>query len=90
MSKHLINEINKIKGISIEKIKNGTNNFNLVPDENIDLNKFSDFLGKEYKIYLGRIEDTGIIKFTVNESLFRRELNDILNVWKMGIEISIR
>ncbi|MFZ1321610.1 MAG: aminotransferase class I/II-fold pyridoxal phosphate-dependent enzyme [Ignavibacteria bacterium] len=90
LSKHLINEINKIKGISIEKIKNGTNNFNLVPDENIDLNKFSDFLGKEYKIYLGRIEDTGIIKFTVNESLFRRELNDILNVWKMGIEISIR
>lgn len=90
VSGYLINEINKIDVICIEEITNGTNNFNLIPEENIDLNKFSEFLGKEHKIYLGRITDSGNIIFTVNESLLRREVNDILNIWKKGIEICKR
>lgn len=88
LSENLIVEINKIDGIRIEKIEQGTNIFNLVPNQNIDFNEFSNFLGKEHKIYIGRITDTGKIKFTINESLFRMEIYKILNIWEKGIEIS--
>jgi len=81
----LITELNKIPEIKISKIENGTNIYNLVLDKSIDLKKLAGVLYNEYNIWLGRANEEGIVKFTVNESLLRQKNDFILNAWKKGM-----
>lgn len=82
----LIAELNKISGISITSIKNGSNIYDLKISAEIDLKKLAIVLQKEHNIWLGRANDKGIVKLTINESLLTRDRNAILNAWKNGIE----
>lgn len=86
VAKNLIAELNKIDGVSITNIKNGTNIFDLALSKETDLKKLAGYMNKEHNIWLGRANDKGIVHFTVNESLLTRDQKDILNAWKMGIE----
>lgn len=81
----LISELNKIEGLVINSIKNGSNIFNLTLNENIDLKKLAEYLYNEHNIWLGRANEKGIVKFTINESLLTRELPSIIHAWKKGI-----
>ena len=85
-SEKLISDLNKIDGISILSLKNGTNIYDLTLTNRINLKKLAIFLYEQHNIWLGRANEKGIVKFTVNESLLTRDYNDILNAWKKGAE----
>ncbi|WP_191859516.1 threonine aldolase family protein [Hanstruepera ponticola] len=85
-SEKLITALNKLNGISITSLKNGTNIYDLILSNEISLKKLAIFLYNEHNIWLGRANDKGIVKFTVNESLLTRDYTDILDAWKKGIE----
>lgn len=77
----LIDELNKIDGISISKIKNGTNIYNLKLGNNINSEDLTKKLFEEHNIQL-RSGVNGIVRFAVNESLLTRDLSKIINAWK--------
>lgn len=85
-SQKIISELNKLDGITITSLKNGTNIYNLTLSDEISLKKLAIYLYNEHNIWLGRANEKGIVKFTVNESLLTRDYNDILDAWKKGIE----
>jgi threonine aldolase len=82
----LISELNKIEGISIVNVTNGTNIYNLTLAKGILLKDFANFLNHEHNIWLGRANEKGIVKFTINESLLNRDIGEIVAAWKKGIE----
>lgn len=84
-AKQLISELNKIDGISIAELVNGTNIYHLKVDRKIKLKDFAGVLYKEYNIQLGRANEDGIVKFAINESLLNREVGEIANAWQEGI-----
>lgn len=85
-SKKIITALNNLNGISITSLKNGTNIYDLTLSNEISLKKLTIFLYNEHNIWLGRANDKGIVKFTVNESLLTRDYKDILDALKKGIE----
>ena len=84
----LIAELNTIKGITITKLKNGTNIYDLQLAAGIDLKKLAAFLNDKHTIWLGRANEKGIVKFTVNESILTRDINEIISAWKEGINMA--
>lgn len=88
ISKKLISELNKIHGFSIVSLQNGTNIYELRLKEGISLKKLAIFLYNEHNIWLGRADEKGIVKFTINESLLSRDYNSIIEAWKKGIVIA--
>lgn len=85
-TQNLIAELTKIVGVRITTLKNGTNIYDLTLSGDISLKKLAIYLYEEHNIWLGRANEQGIVKFTVNESLLTRDFNDLLNAWKKGIE----
>ncbi|MEW7293107.1 threonine aldolase family protein [Aquimarina sp. 2304DJ70-9] len=83
---HLISELNNIDGVTIKPLKNGTNIYNLKVTKGIDLKELAIFLYNEYSIWLGRANEKGIVKFTVNESILTRDITEIVGAWKKGVD----
>lgn len=81
----LIADLNAIEGIEISSIPHGTNNYNLKLSSEINLKKFAVFLNKEHAIWIGRANDKGVVKFTVNESLLTRDLKEITAAFKIAV-----
>jgi len=77
----LIDELNKIDGISISSIENGTNIYMLKLATNISSAELAKKLFEEYNIRL-RSGENDMIRFAVNESLLTRDVQDIINAWK--------
>lgn len=84
-AKDLISELNKLDGIQISPIKNGTNIYNLQLADSINLKKLANYLSEKHQIWLGRANSEGILKFTINESILTRSTSDIIDAWKKGI-----
>jgi len=82
----LIARLNKINGVSIQNRKNGSNIYDLKLANEISLKEFAGFLYNKHNILLGRANENGIVKFTVNESLLTRDIKEIVTAWKIGIE----
>jgi threonine aldolase len=85
-SEKLITALNQLKGIRITALNNGTNIYDLTLSNDISLKKLAVFLHNEHNIWLGRANDKGIVKFTVNESILTRDTKEILEAWKKGLE----
>jgi len=85
-AEHLISELNKIDGVNISGIQNGTNIFNLNLADEIKYDELRTVLNEEYNILLRHPTGEKTVKFVVNESLMTRDLNDIVNAWKKGVE----
>lgn len=85
-SAKLIAELNKIDGIAITNIKNGTNIFDLKLANAINLKELAGFLNNEHDIWLGRANEEGVVKFAVNESLLSRDLQELIDAWRNGVE----
>ncbi|TYA53828.1 threonine aldolase family protein [Formosa maritima] len=81
----LIPELNKIDGISITKIENGTNLYDLKLSKNINSEKLESILYKEHYIWISSANQDGITRFAVNESLLSRDIQDIIQAWKQSI-----
>ena len=82
----LIADLNKIDGIKIMQIKNGTNIYDLVLSPEISLKTFANFLYKDYNIWIGKANELGIVKLTVNESLLSRDTNEIISACKLAVK----
>ena len=85
-AKHLVEELNKINGIKITFLKNGTNIYDLKLTKDINLKTLAGFLYEEHNIWLGRANETGIVKFRINESLQSRPTQEIIDAWRKGVE----
>lgn len=81
----LISELNKIKGVHINNLKNGTNMYHLKLAQDINLKALATYLYKTHNIILGRAGNN-IVKLTVNESLLTRDIQSIIKAWKTGIK----
>ncbi len=84
----LIIGLNKIDGVEISKLQNGSNIYNLRLDEDIDLKEMAMHLYKNHNLLLGRANEEGIIKFKVNESLLTRSNDKIIESWKEAMDIA--
>jgi len=80
----LIEELNKIDGISISSIENGTNIYTLQLANNISSKELAKKLFEEYNIRL-RSSENDMVRFAVNESLLTRDLEEVINAWKTVI-----
>jgi len=81
----LISKLNKIENVQITEIENGTNIYDLKLGTEINLKQFATLLYQEHQIILGRANKDGIVKFTVNESLLSRSIEDIVAAWEQGV-----
>jgi len=82
----LMKALNKLNGINVSSLPNGTNIYDLKLAETIDLKTLASFLSKEHNIWLGRANEAGIVKLTVNESLLNRDIQEIIAAWKKGVQ----
>ncbi|NER13390.1 threonine aldolase [Leptobacterium flavescens] len=81
----IISDLNKMKEISITKIKEGTNIYNLRLDASVDFKKLDDRLYDEFKIWLNNPDGEGNIRFSINESLNRKKPEAIVEAFKKAI-----
>ncbi|NAS30455.1 aminotransferase class I/II-fold pyridoxal phosphate-dependent enzyme [Flavobacteriaceae bacterium R38] len=88
VAKQIISSLNKLKEVTISDIDNHTNIYNLVLDESIDARKLAQTLSREYNILLRNPNSKGIVKFSINESILRKDTNYIINAWKKSIKHS--
>ena len=85
-AEQIISDLNKIEGVAIKSLTNGTNIFHLKLDTTINLKTLANTMFKNHNIWLGRANKEGIVKFTINESLLRRKPQEIVNAWKQAVQ----
>lgn len=84
----LIAELNNMDGVNITNLKNGTNIYDMTLSPDISLKKLAIYLYNEHNIWIGRANEKGIVKFTINESLLTRDFKELLSAWKKGLELA--
>ena len=85
---YFISELNKLNGVEINPIENGSNIYDLKLSDEINLNQLTDYLYSTHNISLGRSNEEGLIKFKINLTLLERDIKEILNAWKTGIDMA--
>ena len=81
----LVAGLNKLEGVHITPVENGTNIYNLVLDPSISLKKLAGILYDEHNMWVGRANEQGTVKLTVNESLLRQPVDVIVTVWRSAL-----
>lgn len=76
-SEALIVALNKIKGIKISPVVNGTNICHLRFDKSVDVAKVKKWLRDQKGIILGQLNDDGVIAMALNPTLLRMD-NEVL------------
>jgi len=85
---YFISELNKLDGVSITPVKNGSNVYDLKLAGEFNLKEFTDYLYSTHHISLGRANEEGIVKFKVNETLLSRDIEEVLDAWKTGVNMA--
>ena len=85
---YFISELNKLNGVEINPIENGSNIYDLKLSDEINLNQLTDYLYSTHNISLGRSNEEGLIKFKINLTLLERDIKEILNACKTGIDMA--
>lgn len=85
-SAKLFTELNKLDGIEITSIANGTNVFNLSLGEGIDPFQFAQTLYRDHNILIRRPNEDGLLKLQANESFFLASIPFVYHAWKKSIE----
>lgn len=73
---------NKLKGVRVESVPNGSNIYRLRLDGKIDAKKWVNGLYENHGIWLGMPDEKGIIKLSVNESILRITPEEQLKAWE--------
>ena len=81
-----VQKLNKLEGIEVSSLENGTNIHNLKLDKTVDLKKMATNLYTEHNIWLGRANNEGIVKLTANESILTRDLADIVGALETSLQ----
>ena len=81
----IVSELNKIDGLSISGLKNGTNIYDLKLTKAIDSKELASVLYDDYNIRLRRADKQGLVKFSINESLLTRDTSEIVDAWKTAV-----
>ena len=87
-SKELFAALNKITGINITSLKEGTNIYQLTLAKNIDGKKLSETLSKQYGIRMGGPDAENIVKISVNETLLYRDTSYISKAFTEAMAVS--
>lgn len=74
--------LNGIKGIHVGPIPDGTNIYNLKLDASLSLKKLANTLNTDHNMWLGRADETGTVKWMVNESILLRKPEEIIAAWE--------
>lgn len=81
----LIAELNRTNQLVISKRKNGSNLYDLKVT-NTDFAKLQRMLSSDHDIMLAGPDGNGLIRFAINESLLHRDLDAIINTWKVCLK----
>ena len=81
----LVTELNKIEGLKISALKNGTNIYDLSLTSHINSKELSTILYKEHDILI-RSSDNAHVRFAVNESLLSRDFQKIVDAWRTAVK----
>jgi threonine aldolase len=85
MSNEIFTELNKVPGIKIKAIEEGTNIYNLELGRDIDGKKMQQTLNKDFNIRMPRPNDKNQTQLTVNETLLYQDVTYIINAFKKSI-----
>ena len=82
----LISELNKLDGLRISPVENGSNVYDMSLAKEIDPGKLADYLHASHHISLRPAEESGLVKFKLNETLLYRPMEDYIVAWEAGME----
>lgn len=74
--------LNKMKGVKVSALDNGTNIYNLTLAKEIDGKKFQETLNKQYHILMPPPNKDNQTKLSVNETLLYQDTDTIINAFK--------
>lgn len=75
----------QLKGVKIEQVQNGTNQFNVSIDSGIDPVKLNTRLRGQHNIVFGLPREDGFVKIKVNPTLLRRDNQQIVDSFREAI-----
>jgi threonine aldolase len=81
----LFDALNKIPGITIKALPNGTNIYSFALAPKIEITKLRDALNTNHNIRIGRVNEKNEGFLTVNETLLYQDNNYIINAFKKSI-----
>ena len=84
----LLPELNNINGIQISPVTEGSNVYDMQLEKEISMQKFTNYMLQEHRISFRPPENTGIVKFKVNQTLLTRDPDAIIRAFKSGIEMA--
>jgi len=82
----IVSELNKIDGLNISGLKNGTNIYDLKLTKAINPKELATVLYDEYNIRLRRADKQGLVKFAINESILTRDTSEIVDAWRTAVK----
>ncbi len=84
-SEDLFKQLNQLKGIKVQTIENGTNQFNVTLEKGIDPTKLNSRLRGTHNIVFGMPREDGYVKIKINPTLLRRDNQKIIDAFKEAI-----
>jgi len=84
----LFDALNRIGGIEISKIENGTNIYDLKLDSTIDSRVLSETLRRSHKILIRPSNGENQVKVLVNGSILGRPVEDLIRAWQLSVRES--
>lgn len=84
-TKDLFSRFAQLKGIKVSQVENGTNQFNVSIDKEVDPVKLNTRLRAEHNIVFGQPREDGFVKIKVNPTLLRRDNQLIFEAFKEAI-----
>lgn len=85
-ARELIPRLNQLDGIRITPVEFGSNVYDLHLGDGIDRNTFTGYLWQEYQIRLRPPEPSGLVKFKVNQTLLDRDMDQICEAFRSGLQ----
>ncbi|MEA3463355.1 MAG: aminotransferase class I/II-fold pyridoxal phosphate-dependent enzyme, partial [Bacteroidota bacterium] len=85
----LISKLNKLEGLSINPVENGSNVYRMQLAEGISYNDLAGHLNTAHNIHLRPPDNKGILQFKVNETLLCREMGEIIQAWVSALELAM-
>jgi threonine aldolase len=82
----IVSALNKIDGLSLSGIKNGTNIYDLKLSKEINPKELATVLYDKYNIRLRRANEQGLVKFAINESILTRDPSEIVDAWVSAVK----
>lgn len=84
-SASLFNQFEQLKGIKVNRVPNGTNQFNVSIASGIDPVKLNKRLREAHNIVFGQPREDGFVKIKVNPTVLRRDNQQIVASFKEAI-----